>query len=79
MHMHLHMHCKHKAVTSFWVATGYVQSWQRAHDITGIAAHALIGFHVYRYDGTFIHYLPSYSKLSHFYKDGWGEVIYWEP
>ena len=44
-----------------------------------IAAHALIGFHVCQYDGTFIHYLLSYSKFYHIYikMDG-GKVFYWE-
>ena len=48
----------HKSATPFWVAAGYVRAWQRA-----CAACALIGFHVCQYDGTFLHYNLSYSRL----------------
>ena len=57
MHMRLHMYCnryKHKSATPFWVAAGYVCMSMAKGMQYNIAVCALIGFHMCRYDQTFI-------------------------
>ena len=67
------LHCKHKSVTPFWVAAGYVQAWQRAHDITLQHIHWFA--HVLVDDGTFIHHFNSVIRGYHVYIDGWDTPI----
>ena len=38
MHVHCHRH-KHKSPTPFWVAAGYVRTWQMTRDIISQYVH----------------------------------------